>query len=158
MGIYDIEVTDASGQSRQLNEYEGKALLIVNTATKCGLRGQFDGLENLYKSYKEDGLVVLGFPSDQFKQEVSEAEEAAESCRMTYGVTFPMHDIVKVNGKEAHPLFKYLTTNTKGFLGSGIKWNFTKFLVDQEGNIVKRYAPKDTPESFEEDIRKLLEN
>lgn len=156
MGIYDIEVTDASGQSRQLSEYEGKAMLIVNTATKCGLRGQFDSLETLYKNYKEDGLVVLGFPSDQFGQEVSEAEEAEQACRMTYGVTFPMHDIVKVNGKDAHPLFKYLTTNTKGFLGSGIKWNFTKFLVDQEGNIIKRYAPKDAPESFEEDIRKVL--
>lgn len=156
MGIYDIEVTDASGQSHQLSEYEGKAMLIVNTATKCGLRGQFDSLETLYKNYKEEGLVVLGFPSDQFGQEVSEAEEAEQSCRMTYGVTFPMHDIVKVNGKDAHPLFKYLTANTKGFLGSGIKWNFTKFLVDQQGNIIKRYAPKDAPESFEEDIRKVL--
>lgn len=131
-------------------------MLIVNTATKCGLRGQFDSLETLYKNYKEEGLVVLGFPSDQFGQEVSEAEEAEQSCRMTYGVTFPMHDIVKVNGKDAHPLFKYLTANTKGFLGSGIKWNFTKFLVDQQGNIIKRYAPKDAPESFEEDIRKVL--
>lgn len=156
MGIYDIEVTDASGETHQLAEYKGKAMLIVNTATKCGLKGQFDGLEKLYSNYKEEGLVVLGFPSDQFKQELSKAEEAEQSCRMTYGVTFPMHDIVKVNGKEAHPLFKYLTANTSGFLGSGIKWNFTKFLVDQEGNIVKRFAPKDTPESFEDDIRKVL--
>ncbi|MFD1861335.1 glutathione peroxidase [Planococcus chinensis] len=156
MGIYDIEVKDASGKTHQLAEYKGKAMLIVNTATKCGLKDQFDGLENLYSNYKEEGLVVLGFPSDQFKQEVSNAEEAEQSCRMTYGVTFPMHDIVKVNGKEAHPLFKYLTANTKGLLGSSIKWNFTKFLVDQEGNIVKRFAPKDAPESFEEDIRKVL--
>lgn len=156
MGIYDIEVTDASGETHKLAEYEGKAMLIVNTATKCGLRGQFDSLEQLYKNYSEEGLVVLGFPSDQFGQELGEAEEAEQSCRMTYGVTFPMHDIIKVNGTDAHPLFKYLTDNTKGFLGSGIKWNFTKFLIDREGNIVKRYAPKDKPETFENDIRNIL--
>ena len=156
MGIYDIEVTDASGEAHKLGEYQGKAMLIVNTATKCGLRGQFDSLEQLYKNYSEEGLVVLGFPSDQFGQELGEAEEAEKSCRMTYGVTFPMHEIIKVNGTDAHPLFKYLTDNTKGFLGSGIKWNFTKFLIDREGNIVKRYAPKDKPETFENDIRNIL--
>ncbi|HSP21201.1 MAG TPA: glutathione peroxidase [Planococcus sp. (in: firmicutes)] len=156
MGIYDIEVTDASGKAHMLGDYKGKAMLIVNTATKCGLRGQFDSLEQLYKNYSEEGLVVLGFPSDQFGQELGEAKEAEQSCRMTYGVTFPMHDIIKVNGTDAHPLFKYLTDNTKGFLGSGIKWNFTKFLIDREGNIVKRYAPKDKPETFEDDIRNIL--
>ena len=156
MAIYDIEVTDASGEAHKLAEYEGKAMLIVNTATKCGLRGQFDSLEQLYKNYSEEGLVVLGFPSDQFGQELGEAEEAEQSCRMTYGVTFPMHEIIKVNGTDAHPLFKYLTANTKGFLSSGIKWNFTKFLIDREGNIVKRYAPKDKPETFESDIRDIL--
>lgn len=156
MGIYDIEVTDAGGETHKLAEYEGKAMLIVNTATKCGLRGQFDSLEQLYKNYSEEGLVVLGFPSDQFGQELGEAEEAEQSCRMTYGVTFPMHEIIKVNGTDAHPLFKYLTDNTKGFLSSGIKWNFTKFLIDREGNIVKRYAPKDKPETFEDDIRNIL--
>lgn len=156
MGIYDIEVTDAGGETHKLAEYEGQAMLIVNTATKCGLRGQFDSLEQLYKNYSEEGLVVLGFPSDQFGQELSEAEEAEQSCRMTYGVTFPMHEIIKVNGTDAHPLFKYLTDNTKGLLGSGIKWNFTKFLIDRNGNIVKRYAPKDKPETFEDDIRNIL--
>ena len=156
MGIYDIEVTDAGGETHKLAEYEGKAMLIVNTATKCGLRGQFDSLEQLYKNYSEEGLVVLGFPSDQFGQELSEAEEAEQSCRMTYGVTFPMHEIIKVNGTDAHPLFKYLTDNTKGLLGSGIKWNFTKFLIDRNGNIVKRYAPKDKPETFADDIRNIL--
>lgn len=156
MGIYDIEVMDASGEAHKLAEYEGKVMLIVNTATKCGLRGQFDSLEQLYKNYSEEGLVVLGFPSDQFGQELGEAEEAEQSCRMTYGVTFPMHEIIKVNGTDAHPLFKYLTDNTKGFLSSGIKWNFTKFLIDREGNIVNRYAPKDKPETFENDIRKIL--
>lgn len=156
MGIYDIKVMDASGEAHKLAEYEGKVMLIVNTATKCGLRGQFDSLEQLYKNYSEEGLVVLGFPSDQFGQELGEAEEAEQSCRMTYGVTFPMHEIIKVNGTDAHPLFKYLTDNTKGFLSSGIKWNFTKFLIDREGNIVNRYAPKDKPETFENDIRKIL--
>jgi len=156
MGIYDLTVTDANGKPYPMSEYQGKTMLIVNTATKCGLSDQFDSLENLYKTYKDQGLVVLGFPSDQFAQELANAKEAEQACRMSYGVTFPMHDIVKVNGKDAHPLFKYLTGNTKGFLGSGIKWNFTKFLVDSEGNIIGRFSPKDKPESFENEIQKVL--
>lgn len=156
MGIYDLTVTDANGKSYPMSEYQGKTMLIVNTASKCGLSDQFDSLENLYKTYKDQGLVVLGFPSDQFAQELANAKEAEQACRMSYGVTFPMHDIVKVNGKDAHPLFKYLTGNTKGFLGSGIKWNFTKFLVDSEGNIIGRFSPKDKPESFENEIQKVL--
>jgi len=156
MGIYDFSVKSAAGEDYKLEQYKGRPMLIVNTATKCGLRDQFDGLEQLYKTYQEDGLVVLGFPSDQFGQELGDGGQAEEACRMTYGVTIPMHDIIKVNGKEAHPLFKYLTENTKGFLSSGIKWNFTKFLIDQEGNIVKRFSPKDKPESFEGDIKKIL--
>lgn len=156
MGIYDIAVTDASGQQYTLDKYKGQPLVIVNTATKCGLRGQFDGLEKIYEQYKDQGLVVLGFPSDQFGQELSEAADAESNCRMTYGVTFPMHDIIKVNGKEAHPLFKYLTANSKGFLSSGIKWNFTKFLVDQNGEVVARFAPKDPPESMHKEIDKVI--
>ena len=156
MNIYDISVSKPNGEEYQLSEYKGKAMLIVNTATKCGLRGQFDGLEKMYKEYKDQGLVVLGFPSDQFRQEKASGKEAQEACRMEYGVAFPMHDIIKVNGKNAHPLFSYLTDNTKGFLSSGIKWNFTKFLVDQNGNIVSRYSPKVKPESVEKDIQKLL--
>lgn len=156
MRIYDISVTKSTGEEYPLSEYKGRPMLIVNTATKCGLSGQFDSLEHLYKEYKEEGLVVLGFPSNQFRQELDKAEEAAEACRMSYGVTFPMHDIVQVNGKNAHPLFRYLTANSKGFLSSSIKWNFTKFLVDQEGNIIGRYAPKDKPESFENDIKKVV--
>ena len=156
MGIYDLNVTDSNGNTYPLSEYKGKTMLIVNTATKCGLSDQFESLENLYKTYKDQGLVVLGFPSDQFAQELASAEEAEQACRMSYGVTFPMHDIIKVNGKEAHPLFKYLTDNTKGLLGSSIKWNFTKFLVDGEGNIIGRYSPKDKPESFEKEIQKVL--
>ena len=156
MSIYEFTAIKPDGSVYPLSEYEGKTMLIVNTATKCGLRDQFDGLENLYRKYEKDGLVVLGFPSDQFGQELDGAEEAEQSCRMTYGVTFPMHDIVKVNGKNADPLFKYLTENTKGFLGSSIKWNFTKFLVDKEGNLVSRFSPKDKPESFENEIKELL--
>lgn len=156
MNVYDIKVSKATGEEYSLSEYKGKPMLIVNTATKCGLSNQFDSLEKLYQDYKEAGLVVLGFPSDQFRQELKNAEEAAEACRMSYGVTFPMHDIVDVNGKAAHPLFRYLTDNSKGFLGSRIKWNFTKFLIDQEGKVVGRYAPKDKPESFEKDIKNVL--
>ncbi|OHX52087.1 glutathione peroxidase [Planococcus salinarum] len=156
MSVYEFTAKKPDGSSYSLSEYEGKPMLIVNTATKCGLRDQFDGLEKLYRKYGEDGLVVLGFPSDQFAQELSDAEEAEKSCRMSYGVTFPMHDIVKVNGKEAAPLFKYLTENSKGFLGSSIKWNFTKFLIDKEGKLVARYSPKEKPESFEDEIREIL--
>ncbi|UJF26814.1 glutathione peroxidase [Planococcus sp. 107-1] len=156
MSIYDMTVPKADGDAYSLSEYKGKAMLIVNTATKCGLSDQFDSLENLYSTYKDDGLVVLGFPSDQFKQELGSAEEAEEACRMSYGVTFPMHGIVKVNGKEAHPLFNYLTSNSKGFLSKSIKWNFTKFLVDPEGNLIARYSPQEKPEAFEKDIKKVL--
>ncbi|AOZ92228.1 glutathione peroxidase [Paenibacillus crassostreae] len=157
MSIYDIEVTRADGAKYLINEYKGKPMLIVNTATKCGLRNQFDGLEMLHKKYKDEGLIVLGFPSDQFGQELRNGEEAEQSCRLSYGVTFPMHDMVKVNGKEAHPLFDYLTSNSKGFLLKSIKWNFTKFLIDRDGNVVGRYSPTDSPESIEQDIQQVCE-
>lgn len=156
MGIYDISVTAENGESYQLDRYKGKTMLIVNTATKCGLAPQFDELQALYEKYSEQDFVVLGFPSNQFKQEVSSANEAAEACRLTYGVSFPMHDIVTINGKGAHPLFQLLTEETKGILGSAIKWNFTKFLVDKNGTIVKRFGPKDTPTSFEKEIEEYL--
>ncbi|WP_422122573.1 glutathione peroxidase [Planococcus sp. X10-3] len=156
MSIYEFTATKPDGSVYPLSEYEGKTMLIVNTATKCGLRDQFEGLENLYKKYEKDGLVVLGFPSDQFGQELDGAAEAEQSCRMTYGVTFPMHGLVKVNGQNADPLFQYLTDNSKGFLSSSIKWNFTKFLVDKNGNLVARFAPKDKPESFEDEIKQVL--
>lgn len=156
MTIYDISVTDASGEAYTLDRYKGKVLLIANTATKCGLVGQFNDLEALSKKYADEGLVVLGFPSDQFKQELSSGSEAAEACRLSYGVSFPMHDIVKVNGDQAHPLFKLLTEETKGLLGKSVKWNFTKFLVDSEGNIIKRYAPTDSPLKSEKDIEHYL--
>ncbi len=156
MNIYDFEVTSANGEPYSLERYKGKVLLVVNTATKCGLAGQFNELEELYKKYKDLGLEILGFPSDQFKQELTSGSDAAETCRLTYGVSFPMHDMVKVNGDYAHPLFQYLTERTKGILGKNIKWNFTKFLIDRNGNVVKRFAPIDSPKKFEKKIEELL--
>lgn len=156
MSIYDIKVQKSDGTEYELSEYRGKPMLIVNTATKCGLSNQFDSLEILYKKYKDEGLVVLGFPSNQFFQEPGNGADAEQACRMSYGVTFPMHEMVKLNGNEAHSLFKYLTTNTKGLFSSKIKWNFTKFLIDKNGNIVKRYATTDNPKEFEEDIKNII--
>lgn len=156
MNIYDISVTMENGEAYQLDRYKGKTLLIVNTATKCGLAPQFDDLQKLYDKYKAKDFVVLGFPSNQFKQEVATAEDAAEACRMTYGVSFPMHEIVKINGKDAHPLFKLLTDESKGILGSAIKWNFTKFLVDKDGHVVERFGPTESPLSFEDKIEAYL--
>lgn len=156
MSIYDIEVPDVSGDTYKLKKYEGKLMLIVNTATKCGLARQFDELEQLYQQYKDQGLIVLGFPSNQFKQETSTGLAAQEACRLTYGVSFPMHDLVKVNGQDAHPLFKLLTEETKGILGKSVKWNFTKFLVDANGNIIKRFAPTEKPLNIAKEIKKYL--
>ncbi|MGP6146800.1 glutathione peroxidase [Jeotgalibaca sp. A122] len=156
MGIYDISVTTENGETYKLDRYKGKTMLIVNTATKCGLAPQFDELQKLFEKYQDQDFVVLGFPSNQFKQEVTTAGEAAESCRMTYGVSFPMHKIVTINGKDAHPLFKLLTEETKGILGSAIKWNFTKFLVDKNGDVIKRFGPTEEPLSFENEIAAYL--
>ena len=156
MTIYDLSVTLENGETYQLDRYKGKTLLIVNTATKCGLAPQFDDLQKLYDKYKAEDFVILGFPSNQFKQEVATAEDAAEACRMTYGVSFPMHEIVKINGKDAHPLFKMLTDETKGVLGSAIKWNFTKFLVDKKGQVIERFGPTESPLTFENKIAAAL--
>ena len=156
MNIYDIPVKTENGEQYELDRYKGQVMMIVNTASKCGFTNQFSELEELYEKYKEEGFVVLGFPSDQFKQELSSSEDAAEFCRMDYGVTFPMHEMIKVNGAEAHPLFKHLSSEAKGLLGQSVKWNFTKFLVDRDGNVIKRYAPQDNPMKAETDIAKLL--
>ncbi|MFC5540236.1 glutathione peroxidase [Ureibacillus suwonensis] len=156
MEIYDIEVTTAGGETYPLSRYKGQVMLIVNTATHCGFTPQFEELEKLYQKYKDRGFVVLGFPSNQFKQELSSAKDAEEACRLNYGVTFPIHEIVKVNGENAHPLFQFLTSQSKGVLGSKVKWNFTKFLVDRNGNVVARFAPIDKPSKFEKEIEKYL--
>ena len=156
MSIYDFEVTLEDGSKYSLNKYKGRPMLIVNTATKCGFAPQFDGLEALYKKYQKAGLIVLGFPSNQFKQELADGHAAAEACRMKYGVSFPMHQLIKVNGQQRAPLFKYLKTEAPGELGKSIKWNFTKFLVDRNGHVVKRFAPKTTPEAFEPAVEELL--
>jgi glutathione peroxidase len=154
--VYDFDATRENGETYSLAAYQGHPLLIVNTATKCGLAPQFAGLEAIYEKYKDQGLIVLGFPSNQFKQELSDSEAAAQACRTTYGVSFPMHTINPVNGDDALPLFKFLTTNTKGAFGHAIKWNFTKFLIDADGNIVERFAPATTPEKIEPAIDALL--
>lgn len=155
--LYDYSATLENGEQYSLEKYKGDVVLIVNTATKCGFTPQFDGLEKLYQQYKDQGFTVLGFPSNQFKQELSSGKEAAEACRLNYGVTFPMHEVVDVNGDNAAPVFKYITSEAKGFLGSeSVKWNFTKFLVDRNGQVVERFASKDKPEALKKSIEKLL--
>lgn len=138
-------------------DFKGKAVLIVNTATKCGLAPQFDGLETLYQKYKDRGLVVLGFPCDQFAGQEPETNETVEqACRLNHGVTFPLTEKCDVNGPNTQPVFKYLKKELGGILGDNIKWNFTKFLIDREGRPYKRYAPIAKPESIEKDILKLM--
>jgi glutathione peroxidase len=157
--LYDVPVTTIDGQSQTLDAYRGKVLLIVNVASQCGFTPQYAGLEALYQKHKEEGLIVLGFPCDQFgHQEPGDEAEIKSFCSLNYGVTFPLFAKIQVNGDDAHPLYKYLKAEKKGLLGSeAIKWNFTKFLVDQNGNVVKRYAPQDTPASLEKDLTPLLE-
>ena len=156
--IYDIQVTNIKGEQTSIEDYRGKVLLIVNTASKCGFTPQFAGLEKLYENYKDKGLEVLGFPCNQFlSQDPGSDDQISEFCSLNYGVSFPMFSKVDVNGSEAHPLFDYLKTEAKGLFGSEkIKWNFTKFLVDREGNVVKRFASKDKPESIRRAIEALL--
>lgn len=157
MSIYDIEVTETDGTDYQLEKYEGRPMLIVNTASKCGFTPQFDGLEKLYQNYKDEGLIILGFPCNQFGgQEPGTSEEAAENCRLNYGVSFPMHQKIDVNGEDEHPLYEYLKSSKKGLFNDKIKWNFTKFLVDKNGEVIERYAPKTKPESIKDDIEKIL--
>ncbi|WP_211749979.1 glutathione peroxidase [Paenibacillus sp. Marseille-Q4541] len=159
MSIYDFNVNTLKGQELNMSAYKGKVMLIVNTASKCGLTPQYKGLQELYDKFNQQSFEVLGFPSNQFAhQEPGTSDDIAEFCQMNYGVSFPMFEKLNVNGEEAHPLFKYLTNKAPGILGSkAIKWNFTKFLVDQEGRVVKRYSPKTTPDKIEADIAKLLD-
>ena len=156
--VYDFEALSIEGKTASLATQRGKVLLIVNTASACGFTPQFGGLETLWKTYRERGLVVLGFPSNEFgKQDPGSNDEIASFCEMNYGVSFPMMEKVEVNGAQAHPLFKWLTKEAPGLLGStGIKWNFTKFLVGRDGKVLKRYAPTDKPESITKDIEAAL--
>ena len=155
--FYDYKAKDIQGKEINMNEYRGKVVVVVNTASECGFTPQLEGLEKLYKTYHKDGLAVLGFPCNQFgKQEPGDEKSIAEGCVVNYGVTFPMFSKVDVNGDDAHPLFKYLKEELGGILGSKIKWNFTKFLLDREGKPVKRFAPITKPESMEKEIKRLL--
>lgn len=158
MSIYDFEVNTLRGAEESLSKYKGKVLLVVNTASKCGFTPQYKGLQEVYEKFKDRGFEVLGFPSNQFAgQEPGASDEIAEYCEINYGVTFPMFEKIDVKGDEAHPLFKYLSKEAPGVLGSkSVKWNFTKFLVDQEGRVLKRFAPKTTPQQIESYISKLL--
>lgn len=157
MGIYDIRVKDANKNEVSMEDYKGKVLLIVNTATGCGFTPQYEGLQKLYDKYKEQGLEVLDFPCNQFgNQAPGSNEEIHEFCTLKYHTTFPLFSKIDVNGKNADPLFVYLKDNSKGFLGSNIKWNFTKFLVDRDGNIIERFAPTVEPEKIEDKIAELL--
>tara|TARA_B100001029_G_C14947665_1_gene386888 strand:+ start:137 stop:628 length:492 start_codon:yes stop_codon:yes gene_type:complete len=156
--IFNFSCKDVNGNEKNLSELKGKVTLVVNTASKCGFTPQYKGLEDLYQKYKEQGLEVLGFPCNQFgNQEPGSNNEIEEFCTLNYRVTFPMFSKVDVNGDSADPLFKFLTSNKKGLLGSSkIKWNFTKFLIDKDGNPVKRFAPTTTPEQISEDIEEIL--
>ncbi len=154
--LQHFEARTLAGKDQRLAEYVGKVVLVVNTASMCGFTPQFAGLERLYRDLRDEGLVVLGFPSDQFNQELGEDAEIEEFCRVNYGVSFPMFAKVEVNGSSAHPLFSWLRTEKGGVLGDAIKWNFTKFLIDREGRVVRRYPPQVTPDAIEADIRKLL--
>lgn len=155
--IYQFEAELLNGQNKQFSDYNGKVLLIVNTASKCGFTPQFSGLEKLHEKYNDEGLEVLGFPCNQFgAQDPGNNDEIGSFCQKNYGVSFPMFSKVDVKGPEAHVVFRYLTNNSKGILGSGIKWNFTKFLIGKDGKVINRYAPTTKPEALEEDIEKAL--
>ena len=156
--VYDFSATLISGKTVKLDQFKGKPLLIVNTASACGFTPQFAGLEDLHKTYGGKGLVVLGFPCNQFgAQDSGSNDEIAEFCQLNYGVSFPMMEKIDVNGSGAHPLYQWLSAEAPGLLGSkAIKWNFTKFLVGKDGTVVKRYAPTDTPAGMAKDIEAAL--
>lgn len=155
--FYQLSAKTPKGDKIPMADFKGKAVLIVNTATKCGLAPQFDGLEALYQKYKDRGLVVLGFPCDQFAGQEPETNETVEqACRLNHGVTFPLTEKCDVNGPNTQPVFQYLKKELGGILGDSIKWNFTKFLINKEGRPYKRYAPVAKPESIEKDILKLI--
>jgi glutathione peroxidase len=152
--VYDFKATTIDGDEQSLADYKGKTMLIVNVASKCGFTPQYKGLEDLYEKFRDQGLVVLGFPCDQFgHQEPGDEEEIKNFCSLNYDVQFPLFAKIEVNGADTHPLYKYLKSQAKGLLGSeAIKWNFTKFLVGKDGNVLRRFAPTDTPKGIEKDV------
>jgi len=156
--VHDFSARSIDGHEKSLADFKGQVLLVVNVASKCGFTPQYTGLEALHRKLKEQGFAVLGFPCDQFgHQEPGNELEIASFCKLTYDVTFPMFAKVEVNGDGAHPLYKHLKSQARGILGTeAIKWNFTKFLVDRAGKVVKRYAPNDKPEDLEKDVTALL--
>lgn len=156
--VFDFSAADIKGKEQALSQYKGKVLLVVNTASKCGFTPQYKGLEALWEKYKDKGLVILGFPCNQFgKQEPGSSDDISSFCELNYGVSFPIFSKIDVNGGNAHPLFKHLKKEAPGLLGTeGIKWNFTKFLINREGQVVDRFAPTDTPESLEKKVAALL--
>ncbi len=156
--IYEFSAKSITGEEKSFKEYEGKALLIVNTASECGFTNQYEGLENLQKKYKDQGFVVLGFPCNQFGgQEPGSEDDIKSFCETRFQTTFPLYSKVEVNGDNAHPIFKFLKKACPGLLGSeAIKWNFTKFLIGKDGKPIKRFAPKDKPESLEKEIQEVL--
>ncbi len=156
--FYQLTAKTPQGRTISMSDFKGKVVLVVNTATQCGLAPQFEGLEQLHQLYKDKGLVVLGFPCDQFGHQEPETNESMErTCKINFGVTFPLLEKIDVNGPGAHPVFKFLKSKLGGLFGRRIKWNFTKFLIDADGRPVKRWAPVAKPESIEPAIRSLLE-
>lgn len=157
MNFYELEAKKMNGQMIKMEQYKGNVVLVVNTASKCGLTPQFKELEELYQTYHSKGLEILGFPCNQFaKQDSGSNQEIQEFCQLNYGVTFNMFEKIEVNGAHAHPIYRYLKQEVKGLFGSEIKWNFTKFLIERDGNVIKRYAPTVKPSKIANDIEKLL--
>lgn len=154
--LSDFQAEALTGGEVDLADYEGKVVLVVNTASQCGLTPQFEGLEQLYRDLAPEGLVVLGFPSDSFNQELDEAEAIADACERNYGVSFPMFAKVAVNGSDTHPVFQWLKEEKKGLLGGAIKWNFTKFLIGRDGTVLDRFAPTTTPDQLRDDVEQAL--
>lgn len=154
----DFSAKSLQGKEINMKDYKGKVVLVVNTASKCGLTPQYEGLEQLYRKYKDKGLVILGFPCNQFgNQEPGDANSISEGCMINYGVSFPMFSKIEVNGDNAHPIYKYLKEELKGTLGNKIKWNFTKFLISADGTPLKRFAPTVKPEKIEKYIQQELD-
>ncbi len=156
--FYSFEANSLQGKKVKMDTYKGQTVLVVNTASKCGLTPQFEGLEALYKKYQDKGLVILGFPCNQFaNQEPGDEKSISEGCMINYGVSFPMFSKIDVNGSGAHPLYKYLKKELRGFPGSKVKWNFTKFLIDANGKPVKRFSPTTTPEKIDAYLSEVLQ-